>query len=304
MSNIKDADFMAQFPPALKKDRSMLALGQLIADELHITANETRKNIIYANMGELPETWLDVLAYDLHVDWYDYDYPVEIKKKILKNSIKVHKKLGTKYAVETVLQDVYRTAKVVEWFEYGGEPYRFKITDNIENEGLSEATNREIEYKMQFYKNLRSHCDGIFYSLSIERATVKAAALHEVGTKLKVKPLLQEGIRAAGITELKAVAFEYAGLKVKPSLQKGIRAAGQHDIRAATFEGVILKVGPLLEAKIITGTMKAVTARLQALNSIKVKYYTPDVLGAGMEAVGSVKAYHRSKLTMSIRKEK
>lgn len=26
----------------------------------------------YANINELSETWLDVLAYDLHVDWYQY----------------------------------------------------------------------------------------------------------------------------------------------------------------------------------------------------------------------------------------
>ena len=43
MNKIKDADFMTKFPPALKKDKSMLALGQLIAEELHITAHETKK---------------------------------------------------------------------------------------------------------------------------------------------------------------------------------------------------------------------------------------------------------------------
>lgn len=303
MNKIKDADFMMKFPLALQKDKSMFALGQLIAEELHITAHETEKNIIYANIDELSETWLDVLAYDLHVDWYDYDYPVETKRKIIKNSIRVHQKLGTKYAVETVLQDVYRTAKVVEWFDYGGRPYTFKITVNIGNEGLSEDTSREIVSKMQFYKNLRSHCDGIFYILSIEKATVKAVALHEVGTTLKVKPLLQENIKAAGKAKLRAATFERLELKVKPLLQKSIKAAGQNDIRAATLTGAILKVKPLLDTEIITGTTKAVTARLQALNSIKVKYYTPDVLRAGTEAVGSVRAYHRSKLTMSIRKE-
>ena len=86
MNKIQDTDFMIQFPPALKKDKSMLALGEIIAEELHITAHETRKNIIYANIEELSETWLDVLAYDLHVDWYDYDYLIEIKRAIIKDS--------------------------------------------------------------------------------------------------------------------------------------------------------------------------------------------------------------------------
>lgn len=274
-NRIKNADFLATFPPALKKDESMLALGWLVAEELHISAWEAEKNIIYANIDGLTETWLDVLAYDLHVDWYDYDYPVEIKRKIIKNSIRVHQKLGTKYAVETVLQDVYRTAKVAEWFEYEGRPYTFKITVDIGNQGLNEDISREIVTKMQFYKNLRSHCDGIFYILSVEKATVKAVALHEVGTTLKIKPLLR----------------------------KNIKATGQNDIRAATHTGATLKVKPLFNTRIATGTIKTVTAHLQILNNIKVKCYTKDALRTGMGAISNVKAYHRSKTAMSIRKE-
>lgn len=218
MNKLKDADFLTTFPPVLKKDESMLALGRLIAEELHITANIAEKNIIYANIDNLSETWMDVLAYDLHVDWYDYDYPVDIKRRILKNSVRVHQKLGTKFAVETVLKDVYRTAKVKEWFEYGGNPYTFKITVDIGNEGLSENTSREIESKMKFYKNLRSHCDGIFYKLNIEQATVRVVALHEVGTKLKVKPYLQNNIKAAGQNDIRAATFISGEIKIKPLL--------------------------------------------------------------------------------------
>ena len=100
MNSLKDADFYATFPPALKKDEKMVALGRLIADELHQTVEQTKKNIIYANINELSETWLDVLAYDLHVDWYDYDYPIEAKRAIIRDSVRVHQKLGTKAAVE------------------------------------------------------------------------------------------------------------------------------------------------------------------------------------------------------------
>lgn len=275
MNSLKDADFYATFPPALKKDEKMVALGRLIADELHKTAEQTKKNIIYANINELSEIWLDVLAYDLHVDWYDYDYTIETKRKILKNSVRVHQKLGTKFAVETVLKDVYRTAEVKEWFEYGGNPYTFKITVDIGSEGLSKDTSREIESKMQFYKNLRSHCDGIFYKLSIEKATVQAVALHEVGTKLKVKPYLQNKIKAAG----------------------------QNDIRAATYIGGIIKIKPLLDGAIKTTAEKTVTAHLQALNNIRVKSYIPSSLRAKMEALGHIKAYQRSRQTMTIRKE-
>lgn len=275
MNNLKDVDFMSRFPPALAQDEKMVVLGRLIAEELHITASKIEKNIIYANIDNLSETWLDTLAYDLHVDWYDYDYPIEIKRKIIKNSVKVHQKLGTKFAVETVLKDVYRTAVVKEWFEHGGKPYTFIITVDIGSEGLSEDTSREIENKMQFYKNLRSHCGGIFYKLSIDKAIVQTVALHEVGTKLKVKPLLY----------------------------KSIKAAGQNDIRAATLIGGKIRIKPLLSEEITTATKKTITARLQALNNIKVKTHIQSSLKAEMEALGSVKAYQRNRQMLTVRKE-
>ena len=111
------ADFTNSLPPALKNDPDMMALAQTISAQLQTTAAEVRKNIIYARIDELDEATLDVLAYDLHVDWYDYSYPIEVKRRTIRDSIQVHRRLGTKYAVEKVLGAVYPGTKVEEWFE-------------------------------------------------------------------------------------------------------------------------------------------------------------------------------------------
>ena len=121
------ADFTNSLPPTLKNDPDMMALAQTISAQLQTTAAEVRKNIIYARIDELDEATLDVLAYDLHVDWYDYSYPIEVKRRTIRDSIQVHRRLGTKYAVEKALGAVYPGTKVEEWFEYGGQPYWFKI---------------------------------------------------------------------------------------------------------------------------------------------------------------------------------
>ena len=101
------ADFTNSLPPALKNDPDMMALAQTISAQLQTTAAEIRKNIIYARIDELDEATLDVLAYDLHVDWYDYSYPIEVKRRTIRDSIQVHRRLGTKYAVEKSLVAVY-----------------------------------------------------------------------------------------------------------------------------------------------------------------------------------------------------
>ena len=70
---------------------------------------------------------LDELAWEYHIDWYDSTVDEYIKKKLLKNSDKVHMRLGTPWAVEQVVTDFFGDSSISEWFEYGGEPHFFRI---------------------------------------------------------------------------------------------------------------------------------------------------------------------------------
>lgn len=166
MNNIKTADFLLSFPPTLKKDEKMLALGRLVAEELHISAWEAEKNVIYANIDSLTETWLDVLAYDLHVDWYDYDYPIEAKRAIIKDGVRVHQKLGTKAAVERALGGIHPQSEIEEWFSYNGKPYCFRIVLDTTNSRVA-ADYDEIVKTVDIYKRLTAHLDGLYYQCSI-----------------------------------------------------------------------------------------------------------------------------------------
>ena len=149
------ADFTNSLPPALKNDPDMMALAQTISAQLQTTAAEVRKNIIYARIDELDEATLDVLAYDLHVDWYDYSYPIEVKRRTIRDSIQVHRRLGTKYAVEKALGAVYPGTKVEEWFEYGGDPYKFRVVIGATEAGITADRQAAVLDRVRFYKNLR-----------------------------------------------------------------------------------------------------------------------------------------------------
>ena len=163
------ADFTNSLPPALKNDPDMMALAQTISAQLQTTAAEVRKNIIYARIDELDEATLDVLAYDLHVDWYDYSYPIEVKRRTIRDSIQVHRRLGTKYAVEKALGAVYPGTKVEEWFEYGGDPYKFRVVI-----GATEA------------------------GITADRPAVKVAAVHAIGQRVEVYPYLARNMESHG----------------------------------------------------------------------------------------------------------
>lgn len=271
MNKIQDTDFMIQFPPALKKDKSMLALGEIIAEELHITAHETRKNIIYANIEELSETWLDVLAYDLHVDWYDYDYLIEIKRAIIKDSIKIHQKLGTKYAVETALRNVYKGASISEWFEYGGRPYYFKINIDTVGSSLTENAYVDILNKVQFYKNLRSHCDGLYIKLNGSSAQVKAEAGCSIGSILKVKAKTVDYINTEETIHIITAGAVGIVLKVKPILEKQIQEQEKVNVLAEILQGNRIKIKAKMPESLKGGAIVRTGVNQRTGNILAVK---------------------------------
>ena len=119
---IYESDFTKYLPQALASDIKMVALAKAITDELLTVSGEMKNVLIYARIDDLPEELVDVLAYDLHVDWYDYSYPLAAKRDLLKSSMRVHKKMGTKYAIEKALSALYPESEVEEWFQYEGEP--------------------------------------------------------------------------------------------------------------------------------------------------------------------------------------
>lgn len=128
MSNtIYNADYSDCLPEALKKDPKMVALANATAEALLDISGIMDTVLIYSRFDELPEELVDILAYDMHVDWYDYNYPLEAKRDLVKNSVKVHKKMGTKYAIETALGSLFPESEVEEWFQYEGEPGHFHI---------------------------------------------------------------------------------------------------------------------------------------------------------------------------------
>lgn len=155
-------DFTRSLPPTLKDDENMLALARSIAGELQKNARLSRLNIIYARIDELDERLLDVLAYDLHVDWYDYAYPIEAKRAVIRDSVRVHKRLGTLYAVETALGSVYPQSEVEEWFDYNGEPFSFRVVLDVTN-AKAPAEYFEIKRAVDSYKRLTAHMDDLIY---------------------------------------------------------------------------------------------------------------------------------------------
>lgn len=248
-NDLYSVDFTRSLPPPLKNDPDMLALAQTIAEQLRLTTREIRKNIIYARIDELDEQTLDILAYDLHVDWYDYSYPVEVKRQTIKDSVRVHRELGTKYAVETALGAVFPGAKVQEWFEYGGKPYFFRIAAAVPEAGVTAEQQRRILEKVQFYKNLRSHLDSIEFQTE-STGLVRVGAFVTAGEILEIWPELTTKVEIAGRATVGGMTSTRQAIEVFPELTKSMEITARTGAEALTAARQTVEIFPELTARV------------------------------------------------------
>lgn len=169
-------NLLRALPEVLQNDDEMHALSTGIAQQLSARLSEINMARIYTRIGELPESLLDILAYDFKVDWWSYDYTLEEKRKTLKDNWYVHRQLGTKGAVERALSAIYPDSEVVEWFDYDGEPYHFKLIIPVDETELDPTKHKTVLSLIAYYKNLRSYLDDVEYHGSSSSAKTYAAA--------------------------------------------------------------------------------------------------------------------------------
>ncbi len=168
MSNIRTDDLLRTLPQVLKNDDMFCAFAAVAAKQLRGTVGNVDCATIYARIDALPEGLLDILAYDFKVDWWDYNYTIEQKRQTLKDSFLVHKHLGTKFAVRTAISAIYPNSTVEEWFEWGGEPYTFRLLINASNVVADIDRHFRVLELANYYKNLRSHLSSIDYVVEAE----------------------------------------------------------------------------------------------------------------------------------------
>ena len=211
-------NLVATLPAALQKDPSVVALAEAMADLLARRPEEIEQLRIYPVIDRLDEQLLDILAYDFKVDWWDPNYTLEEKRRTLKDSWRVHKMLGTKAAVETAIRAIYPRTTVQEWFEYGGEPYHFRLNINVSNETIASEKQRRVLERVNFYKSLRSHNDGVTYFMQAAeaRAVSCAASLGSrmcVGVELPIPPeVLIPHVRAGTVVGI-GISGQYQKIK-------------------------------------------------------------------------------------------
>lgn len=155
ITKIYDEGNLKRLAPEIIKDSIKLKVIEK-AIEKHILDN-IKYLVFYDRIKTMSERELDVVANELHVDFYDYSMSIEEKRKSCLQSFAIHSIKGTPASIIKVLNIFFKDFELLEWYEYGGVPGRFKIQLNE----IIDNNFQELKTRIRDCKKISQHLEKI-----------------------------------------------------------------------------------------------------------------------------------------------
>ncbi|MBR8701485.1 MULTISPECIES: phage tail protein [unclassified Fusobacterium] len=102
---------------------------------------------------------------------------IDQKRKLLKKAVLSRITRGTTGVLRKMCKELYKGFEVEEWFEYNGEPGKFKI--KTRDESIREDSYLELIDTINHYKNVRSHLETVELNI-VRNSGIQFAAFKEI----------------------------------------------------------------------------------------------------------------------------
>lgn len=172
MIKLPDSQIAQILPEYLSDRASVQALSFALGRAVGRLAAWCGNIGVYAVIDSAPDYVLDMLALELNTQYYDDTLPIQAKRKLVKNTMVWYMSAGTPQAVEELVAAVFGEGRVEEWFEYGDEPYYFRITTNAQ---MTPEMNAQFSTMLDRVKNARSHIRAIEIHRTVEQTLYSGA---------------------------------------------------------------------------------------------------------------------------------
>lgn len=187
MISLQQVSFSALLPPNLQdvQARALGAAWDKVFRKLVDYAE--RVSMTFAFVMELDEEMADHLCLSLDIKGYKADLPLQKKRLLIRSALLNYSRMGTKAALEDAVGIIHGGTTVQENWEYGGQPYFFRVAVDAGQEKVAENPVGRLLDTIMEYKNARSWLQGITVDV-IEPGSVYTGALPEMGTMLVIDP--------------------------------------------------------------------------------------------------------------------
>lgn len=257
----------------LTDDPAVQALSLALREGTRLLYRYAQTVYIYCSIDTAPEKVVDLLAAELRTQYYDQGLPLDTKRALVRNTLIWYMTAGTPAAVEELVAVVFGEGEVKEWFEYGAEPYWFKI---VTNALLTEDAITYFTEMIRRVKNTRSHIGAIEVHRTIDETVYAGACAFAVSRPpaiidgYQVGREIDETVYAGGVAapQYKPAAivdgFKTTGGEITANIFQG--AGEAHQTRqAAIFEALSFQGEEIQAEAVKTGTGQASTIKQAAI---------------------------------------
>ncbi|APV88228.1 phage tail protein I [Salmonella enterica] len=147
------------------------------------------------------------------------------KRDLIKQAIELHRYRGTPWAVRQVLKILALDGDISEWFEYGGDPYFFRMDVTLETRGLTEDEFNALIVLIHEYKNVRSTLEMLTIWLINQSQIPVIASAIQGGEIATVLPLIVESVGQSSAVYLATGCLSAEMVMVLPPLHEGVEQA-------------------------------------------------------------------------------
>ena len=178
---LTDLEFIKLLPQFMREDGAVEGLSVGIDAIVPDLAGSLQNLTTWDRIDHLSEAELDELAWELNISWYDVGANLDVKRELIRTSDKIYQHLGTKWAVENIINTYFGEGYISEWFEYGGQPGYFRVHST--NPRLTQDRFVEFLNIVNKVKRATAKLDGVYITLTGQMVLAAGVALHDIGVE-------------------------------------------------------------------------------------------------------------------------
>ncbi|SSS47217.1 phage tail protein [Acinetobacter baumannii] len=161
------------------------------------TAKTTELNTNLSSLirvDDAPADFLSILAWQFSVDRWQDDWPEEVKRAQIKNSIKVHTYKGTNFALRSIVESFGYSLTVHEWWQESpmNEPGTFQITIDTNGRAFTEKTSKTLVDLLNDAKPLTRELKGIEINVINVQGETNVACACYCGEDVTIYPKVDD----------------------------------------------------------------------------------------------------------------
>ena len=176
MIELKGSRFTQILPQNLSSQTRTQALAYAVGRQVDKLLALADRMVIWADLDRVPEELLDCLAVELRTPAYSQDYPVETKRTLVRESLLFYARMGTPAAVDRLIQTIFGSGEIQEWYQYGGEPHHFRAAIGANGITIGPEELDAFRRVLSSVKRLSSWLDSIATLTPMESRPVRVAA--------------------------------------------------------------------------------------------------------------------------------